>query len=123
MSCGADGPLGRPSSLPRPWLRHRLSPARGSARVRAGFVERGREGVAVPTFRVGGGGTPFRRLRFLSVSRFAGIAEAAASAGLPARTRDGTGVFDETNADGAARGLDAAGGRRPVTGGRSRTHL
>ena len=47
--------------------------------------------------------------------RFAGIAEAAASAGLPARMRDGNGVFDETNADGAASGLDAAGGRRPVS--------
>ena len=47
--------------------------------------------------------------------RFAGFAEAAATAGLPARMRDGTGVFDETNADGAARGLGAAGGRRPVS--------
>ena len=54
--------------LPRPWLRHRLSPACGPARVRAGFVERGREAVAVPPFRVGGGGTPSCRLRFPSVA-------------------------------------------------------
>ena len=66
MSCCADGSLGRPTFSPAR-LRHRLSPACGLARVRAGFVERGREGVAVPPFRVGGGGTPFRRLRFPSV--------------------------------------------------------
>ena len=58
--------------LPRPWLRHRLSPACGPARVRAGFVERGREAVAAPPFRIAGGGTRSCRLRFPS-----------AAAGLP----------------------------------------
>ena len=58
----------RTAPLPRPWLRHRLSPACGTARVRAGFVERGREAVAPPPFRVAGGGTPPCRLGFPSIA-------------------------------------------------------
>ena len=94
-----------------------LWPGTCPGRVRGARPGRGR-GAAVQGWRRWNAVLPFtvpvRR------GRFAGVAEAAASAGLPARMRDGTGVFDETNADGAARGLDAAGGRRPfsvTTGG------
>ena len=66
LRCGRPPRTARP--LPRPWLRHRLSPACGPARVRAGFVERDREAVAPPPFRVAGGGAPPCRLRFPSLA-------------------------------------------------------
>ena len=68
MSCGADGPTDGPRLCPAPGFdTGRLSPACGLARVRAGFVERGREAVAVTPFRVSGGGRLFCRLRFPSL--------------------------------------------------------
>ena len=69
MSCGADGPLGRPAALlPGPGF-DTGSRRPVEARVRAGFVERGREAVAAPPFRVAAVERRFCRLRFPSGSR------------------------------------------------------
>ena len=77
---------GRPPRTARPFalakLQHLLSPGRGLESVRAGFVERGREAVAVPPLRVGGGGTSFRRLRFLSVRPVRRLCRSCGDGGL-----------------------------------------